>query len=417
MSAELSPTNPTAGKSTAANVTSIHLDVGASESAVENKSHQAATSSAIAAVAGVTPSDFSFAEARTLIDGLGRPNPWIYWIDFLVSIITGHIAFGLILGLPRTFPGSTWALAGSAVAYVVTILAYMRSLMFIHELVHLPKDQFKGFRVVWNALCGVFLFAPSFLYYPHVDHHRRKHYGTDHDGEYLSLSHTGRWVIVGFIVQALAIPVLGFIRFAFISPVCWVIPGARQWVHKYASTMLVDPTYERTDGDSKRIMRVVVFQEVLVFVWSMVFISRWYFRTGELFNPLWVVAYCVGVGLLLLNEVRTLGAHRWTNEGGEMTFEEQLVDSVNYPHAPWISELWGPIGTRYHALHHLFPRLPYHDLGVAHRKLVAGLPADSPYHSTIAPSLTSEIVALWNRAKKSEQNRWSDHSADTAGVS
>ncbi|MEM9826175.1 MAG: fatty acid desaturase, partial [Planctomycetota bacterium] len=66
------------------------------------------------------------------------------------------------------------------------------------------------------------------------------------------------------------------------------------------------------------------------------------------------------------------------------------------------SELWGPIGTRYHALHHLFPRLPYHNLGEAHRRLVEGLPKDSIYHDTVAESLTSEIRALWNRAKAAE---------------
>ncbi|TWT53742.1 Fatty acid desaturase [Rubripirellula amarantea] len=353
----------------------------------------------------IAETSFSFHQARSLIEGLGQPKAWIYWTDFLASIITGHVAFFLILGLPRQYPNSSWAIAGAALAYVVTILAYMRALMFIHELVHLPKDQFKGFRIAWNALCGIFMFVPSFLYYPHVDHHRRKHYGTEHDGEYLALSHNGRWMIVGFIAQAILIPILGFARFAIISPICWLIPGARKWVHKHASTMLVDPFYERTDVEKKDVMRIVVLQEVLVFAWCVVFATRYYFRTGEWFNPLWVVAYSVGVGLLVLNELRTLGAHRWTNEHGEMSFQDQMLDSVNYPHAPWFSELWGPIGTRYHALHHLFPRLPYHDLGRAHRRLVAGLPADSPYHDTIAPSLTSEIASLWRRAKASESSQ------------
>ena len=87
-------------------------------------------------------------------------------------------------------------------------------------------------------------------------------------------------------------------------------------------------------------------------------------------------------------------------DGSEMSFEEQLLDSVNYPHHSWISELWGPVGTRFHALHHLFPRLPYHNLSKAHERLIEGLPPESPYHRTVAPSLTSEIVALWRRAKE-----------------
>lgn len=360
------------------------------------------TLSPVSHTAAAPPSSFSFKQARSLIKDLNKPNPWIYWTDFLVSITLGHVFFGVIVYLVRNHPGQTWAYAAMAAAYVVTVLSYMRALMFIHELVHLPKGQFKAFRFAWNVLCGVFLLVPSFLYYPHVDHHRRKHYGTEHDGEYLALSHHGRWMIVGFIVQALVIPLLGFARFLIISPICWFIPGARRWVHRYASTMLVDPTYERTDA-SPGLMRTVVIQEVACFAWCMLFLTRWYFRTGELFNPFWVVAYCVALGLLVLNEIRTLGAHRWTNAEGEMSFEDQMLDSVNYPDRPWVTELWGPIGTRYHALHHLFPSLPYHNLGEAHRRLTAGLPADSPYHRTTAKSLTGEVAALWQRARESER--------------
>jgi fatty acid desaturase len=99
-----------------------------------------------------------------------------------------------------------------------------------------------------------------------------------------------------------------------------------------------------------------------------------------------------------------LGAHRWTGDGRELSFEEQLLDSVNYPYRAWITELWGPVGTRYHALHHLFPSLPYHNLGIAHRRLVAGLPANSLYHETSKVSLTGEIRALYLRARNRKQH-------------
>ncbi|MEM1067942.1 MAG: fatty acid desaturase, partial [Planctomycetota bacterium] len=249
----------------------------------------------------------------------------------------------------------------------------------------------------WNALCGIFFFVPSFLYYPHVEHHRRRHYGTEHDGEYLPLSSRSRWWMVGFIAQALVIPLLGLARFLLVSPVCWVFPKIRPWVHRHMSTMVVDPLYERTDA-AAGVMRIVILQEVLCFAWAVWLMVRGGIVRGEWLDPFWLLAYLVGVGVLVLNEVRTLGAHRWTNDGGEMSFEAQMLDSVNYPRGAVIAELWGPIGTRYHGLHHLFPTIPYHNLGLAHRRLVEGLPKDSPYHQTVADSLTSEIVALWRRA-------------------
>lgn len=347
-------------------------------------------------------SRFSFAEARSLIgEDLTKPSPKIYWTDFLVSILIGHVAIHLVRFLPQLYPNASWMIPAVVVAYFVTVILYMRALMFTHELVHLPKEGWNGFRVAWNALCGILFLVPSFMYYPHVDHHRRKHYGTKHDGEYVALSHHNPLFIIGFIMQALVIPFLGVARFLIISPICWILPPARKWVHKHASTMIVDPFYERTDA-APRLMKIVILQEVLCFLWISWFLTRYRLIHGEwAIDPFWIVGYCVGVGLLIVNEVRTLGAHRWTNQGDEMTFEEQLVDSVNYPHAPWISELWGPVGTRYHAIHHLFPRLPYHSLPEAHRRLVEGLPADSPYHQTVAPSLTSEIKALWKRAANS----------------
>jgi len=166
-------------------------------------------------------------------------------------------------------------------------------------------------------------------------------------------------MIVGFLLQAFLIPFLTLARFLIISPICWLIPGARAYVHRHASTMLVDPFYERTD-DSPRLRRMIVFQEVLCFAWCVWFLSRGFILRGETVDLFWIIAYVVSVSLVLVNEVRTLGAHRWTGNGAEMSFEEQLLDSVNYPNHAWISELWGPTGTRYHALHHLFPSLPYH---------------------------------------------------------
>ena len=167
--------------------------------------------------------------------------------------------------------------------------------------------------------------------------------------------------------------------------------------------MVVDPFYERTDASDK-LMRIVYLQEAPCFVWCVWFLLRGGVVRGEWIDPFWGVAYAVGVGILILNEVRTLGAHRWTNQGDEMTFEEQLLDSVNYPNHAWITELWGPIGTRYHALHHLFPSLPYHNLGRAHRRLCEGLPADSLYHRTNADSLFSEIVHLWRQAVDNQKS-------------
>jgi fatty acid desaturase len=367
-----------------------------------------------AAEAQAASGRFSFSQARFLVGDLQRPNPKIYWADFLLSIISGHLAFHGMYYLPRWYPDAEWLWPAVVGCFCACVCFYMRSVMFIHELVHLPKEGFELFRIVWNGLCGIPLLVPSFLYYPHVDHHRRNHYGTEHDGEYLSLSHRSPWLIVGFVLQALVIPFLAIIRFLIISPICWVLPEARAIIHRHASTMLVDPSYERTDM-TRRVLKTVEMQEAFCFAWCVWFLTRGAIMRGEAIDPMWFYAYAVAVALLVLNEIRTLGAHRWAGDGEPMSFEEQMLDSVNYPHAPWISELWGPVGTRYHALHHLFPSLPYHNLGTAHRRLMQGLPADSPYRRTVAPSLSGAIASLWGRAAASRR-KVRDVATDSAEV-
>ena len=72
---------------------------------------------------------------------------------------------------------------------------------------------------------------------------------------------------------------------------------------------------------------------------------------------------------MFLNQVRTLVAHLWENDGEPMSVTAQYLDSVNVPPPGTLPALWAPVGLRYHALHHLLPGVPYHNLGEAHRRL------------------------------------------------
>jgi fatty acid desaturase len=345
------------------------------------------------------PKNFSLAQSRKIVEDLFEPNPVIYWADFLLTVAVGNVCFALVRLIGISDQPWSLKLALLALPFLVCCLAYYRAAMFIHELVHLRTGTFRGFRLAWNLLCGIPFLIPSFVYYPHLDHHRRKHYGTERDGEYLPLSHRRPWWIVVYLSQALWVPVLAFLRFGVVTPVTWLCPPLRRWIHKRASSMVMDPFYIRPLPTAK-VRWIIYTQEALCFGWIvLIFASAWIFHQ-RLPYPFLIQGYAIGVVTVLLNSIRTLGAHRWTNKGhDEMTFVEQVVDSVNYPRHAWMAELWGPIGTRYHALHHLFPSLPYHAMPEAHRRLMAQLPADSPYRTTEEETLTRAVAALWRRAK------------------
>jgi fatty acid desaturase len=160
------------------------------------------------------------------------------------------------------------------------------------------------------------------------------------------------------------------------------------------SSLSIDPRYQRkVPADIPPAWRV---QEAActLFVWG----------TGAMLWASWLplqalwVWYLVLVTILILNGVRTLAAHRYGNEDGVMTREEQLLDSVNIAgRSPWTPVL-APVGLRYHALHHLFPTMPYHHLGEAHRRLMKRLPPDAPYRATVEPGFAAALADLWRRA-------------------
>ena len=102
------------------------------------------------------------------------------------------------------------------------------------------------------------------------------------------------------------------------------------------------------------------------------------------------IAACV----TLVNQVRTLVAHLWENEGEAMTVTAQYIDTVNVPPPGFLPLLWAPVGLRYHALHHLIPSLPYHSLAEAHRRLVGALDGESPYHQANYRSLIGLVAKI-----------------------
>jgi fatty acid desaturase len=352
--------------------------------------------------------DFSLSEARRIVGEYFTPNPWIYWTDLLVSWTIGIVCFQLV-----DFPGlvtadTNWHWSIRIVCFFISSLLIYRCSLFIHELVHIRAGEFTAFRFVWNLLCGIPFLIPTFVYYTHLDHHRRKHYGTKGDGEYIPLARLPAWQILFYLSQVLVIPVLAIIRFGVLTPLTWFSPAIRNWVHRHLSSMIMNPTYIRP-LPTRKTLRIIRVQEVAAFLFIWFVAVRVFWAGGILFDKTLPAsflphAYLTGVFVMAINALRTLGAHRWTHLGDrEMTFVEQMLDSINYPKNPLIAGLWAPIGLRYHALHHIFPTMPYHALPEAHRRLMRDLPADSPYRQCQADSLLEVLATLWRRARESEK--------------
>lgn len=340
---------------------------------------------------------FPLAEARELVRDLAVPNPWIYWADFLFHVTLGWSAFVLTLLAP---PLSGWQLLG----YLVTALALYRAAIFIHELAHLRRNTFRLFRAVWNLSCGFPLMLPSFTYSGvHNEHHKRNVYGTRDDGEYLPFAAGRPGKIILYLLLIFILPLLLAARFVLLTPLSWLHPRLRRLIWEGTSSLTIDFRYRRPWPPARNSEHWRL-QELLTFLYGATAIGL--VVAGILPGQVLLLWYLVAVLIFLLNSLRTLGAHCYRNPGDRvMEFAEQYLDSVNIPGNPLITPLWAPVGLRYHATHHLFPALPYHALGAAHRRLRSELRDNRLYLQTERRSLWDALCRLWREARASRRPR------------
>ena len=138
------------------------------------------------------------------------------------------------------------------------------------------------------------------------------------------------------------------------------------------------------------------WEAAMLAFWGAVFALVY---VGVLPARLFAVWFAVLVFISVVNTARVLGAHEYETDGSARSRQEQLRDSIDTPGGPW-TELWAPVGLRYHALHHYYPGIPYHNLGTAYRRILQTLPAESPYMESTSPSLRRSLTALYTKAKQ-----------------
>jgi fatty acid desaturase len=306
-------------------------------------------------------------------------NATIYFGDLVLSAGIGWFAFSLAVSLPFSL--------GFVAAVFVSIVTLYRAAYFIHEIAH-QRKALPGFEFVWNVLVGTPLLLPSFMIDPHADHHHLARYGTALDPEYEQVAGWGPWRRLASIAINGIAPLLLVIRFAVIAPLSWFVPPLRRLSIRRLSTLQTNPSYVRNETDG-RSLRVYV-QEVVccAYAWCIIGLVA----NGTI--PFRVIALWLTITSLALmwNQARTLYAHAYEGTGATMTLEEQVGDSATIDGGLWTA-LGHPLGTRYHALHHLAPSLPYHALGHAHRELVSRGVLNTIYGRTYARRLLDAVFA------------------------
>ncbi len=338
---------------------------------------------------------FAVADVLPLVRDLFAPKPLIYWCDFLFSITLAWGTFWLSL---RSWDNPALLF----VLYLVCSCAFLRSILFIHELAHRKPGTFTLFRFVWNLLCGMPMMIPSYTYTRvHDDHHIQKLYGRDVDGEYLPFGAQAPHHIIIYLLTVLILPFAFPLRYMILTPISYLHPKLRQFIWERASSLTIDFRYVRSkptsrDDSSWRLQEL----GAMTFGWTFLALMVYGFVPWRA-AILWYFVVFLG---FVLNTLRTLGAHAYRNPGNiPMDLSDQFLDSVDIPGNPITTPLWAPVGLRYHATHHLFPTMPYHSLGTAYQRIKDKLPNNEVFLQSTRKSLYDAIRRLWSDAKRSQK--------------
>ncbi|MDB5306280.1 MAG: Fatty acid desaturase [Gemmataceae bacterium] len=337
--------------------------------------------------APAAPRGAEIRSAHRIVRTLFTPVPWYYWRELVLTGLAAWGAFLLAAGGADSVPATVCLTALAA-------LLWYRAVAMVHELTHQRRDEIPGFHSAWNVLVGVPWLLPSVMYERvHTAHHKKTTYGTAADPEYLQLA--GRpWAVLGYLgFSFVAFPLLSA-RFLIFAPLSWVVSPLRRVLVRSWSSYVINIWYVRRMSPAER-RRLVVWECLILLAWWPPLVLT---LAGELPWRWLVCWYAVYTTALLLNRVRMLTAHHFALDGRPTDHLGQFRDSIDTP-AGWWAELWAPLGMRYHALHHLFPTLPFHNLRAAYDQLAARLPAGSFYHAATGPGLFGSLRRLVSRRR------------------
>jgi fatty acid desaturase len=297
---------------------------------------------------------------------VAAPIPWIYWTDLILTGVLGYSLFMISGGI-----GPSKLL--QFVCLFLSSVCLFRMVAFNHEIAH-AAARVKGFSSAYNLIFGFFFKFPTYVYGVHRFHHQKSTYGTKHDSEYDDWGSRPRLAILAPLFTGLILPVFLFVRFGLLPPFLpFLGRRGRSWIYRYASTIAMNPLYQRPAPSAEETKRWylqdagcvlyhwALFAPMVMGAISWTWLLKWF-----------VVNYLV----FQINFYRVIVSHLYATRMQPSTYQEQILDTVTIEGPEWMHFWWAPLGLRYHTLHHMFPSLPYHSMRKAHEALLKALPAE-----------------------------------------
>jgi fatty acid desaturase len=316
--------------------------------------------------------EIAFSELSKAMSLFTKISPLTYWLDLVCSAVFGWLSL-----LVATYSENS-ILAG--LSFLTAAVLLYRGTVFIHEVIHV-QNKIPYFRQAYDLLIGYANCYPSYTYEPHFFHHLTRCYGTHEDPEFNS--HIGRHrlrVLLSPILLSILLPFYQTCRFVFLPLFYPVLTNKKKtFIFQRLSTLVFNADYKRSlpDENDLRIMRRNDF------ACASIRLSVFALTIADVLPVKFVILWFSAIALgSLMNMYRALANHDYLRPFGRRTRQEQFLQSKTLT-PRLINEIWAPLSMGYHALHHLSPSIPYHELPRAHRYIMKNPRLSELYAETL----------------------------------
>lgn len=299
----------------------------------------------------------------------------LIWGDFLLNLLLSWPLFIYTCFRPNIY------------TFIVSIFFLYRGTMLIHEVVHISK-RVPGYRLAYNLFFGWFTSYPAYIFDGHLYHHGKATYATKRDPEYKFIPEYNRRTLIGPVISAFILPIFQIIRFGVMPLILPLMPERYQiFVYERMSTLVFDVNFKRKIKHKKEELKTMRFNDFMCSIYKILTIIL---ILTNILPVRFIIYFYIGfVFCSILNMYRALFNHLYTNESLKpLNKDEHILDTTTVE-SGFLTMIIFVNGLNYHALHHLFPEIPYYRLGAAHRLLMKELPEDHIYRKSVYPSFYS----------------------------
>lgn len=270
------------------------------------------------------------------VKSMNKINVLIYFLDFLFSFSAFLLFFSLLC-----FVFYTTNIFYSIPVLLITAVFMYRAGAFTHELCHQNYSrELQPFKLLWNYTMGIIISQHSIRFYKtHTLHHTTGIFGTPKDPQYV-LINSSLWLKLKVLfIAPLLFPLYNFI-------ICFL-----SFLGIFSSPFhsFLYPSYINYSFKEAADIRLM---ESFSFFFHLFFLSL-FPSTYFLFLLTIIISWYLSALRIPLEH--NLKTHKEVTE-----YEDQIKDS--YTHYHFLYVLLQPLGLRYHMSHHMFPKVPYHNL-------------------------------------------------------